>query len=213
MRRRGRQESRILYFFRTPPHVRVGRAALDEEAIRLLEQHHPGISFDWSRMLRARPPAPARNRAEPGPHAPPHEPPRATPLQAAPLSAPAPPVSDAAPEVGADEEEAGGPEVRGEEAPAQAVEPHPVVALLGVEGLERLRARYAELLARINDRVADPGQREALREQAGALDPDRWVTMEDARAGLESYEARYHELKGRVGGGRRRRRRRKRPRV
>ena len=47
----------LLYWFRTPPHVKVGRAAFDEDAIRLLEQQHPDIDFDWDRILTARPPA------------------------------------------------------------------------------------------------------------------------------------------------------------
>ena len=51
-RRRGRSRSRILYWFRTPPGVRVGRSALDEDAIRLIEQHNPNVEFDWTRILK-----------------------------------------------------------------------------------------------------------------------------------------------------------------
>jgi hypothetical protein len=51
-RRRGRTRSRILYWFRTPPGVRVGRAPLDEEAIRLIEQYNADIHFDWPRILK-----------------------------------------------------------------------------------------------------------------------------------------------------------------
>jgi hypothetical protein len=47
----------LLYWFRTPPHVKVGRSAFDEDAIRLLEEQHPEIDFDWDRILAARPPA------------------------------------------------------------------------------------------------------------------------------------------------------------
>ena len=42
----------MLYWFRTPPGVKVGRAALDEDAIRLIEQLNPGIEFDWTRILK-----------------------------------------------------------------------------------------------------------------------------------------------------------------
>ena len=42
----------MLYWFRTPPGVKVGRAALDEDAIRLIEQLNPGIEFDWPRILK-----------------------------------------------------------------------------------------------------------------------------------------------------------------
>jgi hypothetical protein len=56
--RKGSQTSgSLLYWFRTPPHVKVGRAAFDEDAIRLLEQQHPDIDFDWDRILTARPAA------------------------------------------------------------------------------------------------------------------------------------------------------------
>ena len=40
-RRRGRSRTRVLYWFRTPPGVKVGRAALDEDAIRLIEAAQP----------------------------------------------------------------------------------------------------------------------------------------------------------------------------
>jgi hypothetical protein len=52
-RRRGKPRSRILYWFRTPPGVRIGRAALDEDAIRLIEEHNPDVEFDWTRILKA----------------------------------------------------------------------------------------------------------------------------------------------------------------
>jgi hypothetical protein len=56
----------LLYWFRTPPYVKVGRAALDEETIRVLEDTHPQVEFDWPRILASRPqpsePAPEDNR-------------------------------------------------------------------------------------------------------------------------------------------------------
>ncbi len=61
-RRRGRGQHRILYWFRTPPGVRVGRAAIDEDAIHLLEQHNPDVQFDWTRILKA---ADDRPRSQP----------------------------------------------------------------------------------------------------------------------------------------------------
>lgn len=51
-RRRARGAERILYWFRTPPGIRVGRAALDEETLHLLERHHPDIQFNWQQILR-----------------------------------------------------------------------------------------------------------------------------------------------------------------
>src|SRR5689334_18741193 len=42
-----RHRSRILYMFRTPGGVRVGRVALEPETIRQIEAQHPDIEFDW----------------------------------------------------------------------------------------------------------------------------------------------------------------------
>jgi hypothetical protein len=44
---------RLLYWFRTPPHLKVGRTPFDEDAIRLLEDEHPEVEFDWPRLLEA----------------------------------------------------------------------------------------------------------------------------------------------------------------
>ena len=65
-RRRGREHPVVLYWFRTPPHVKVGRAAIDEDAIRALEHQHPDIVFDWDRILEAKPPAAAEPEDGPG---------------------------------------------------------------------------------------------------------------------------------------------------
>ena len=62
-KRRGKPRSRILYWFRTPPGVRVGRSALDEDAIRMIEEHHPEVNFDWDRMLKAEPESRVPQRA------------------------------------------------------------------------------------------------------------------------------------------------------
>ena len=59
---RGRARQRVLYWFRTPPNVRVGRGALDEGAIRSLEEQNPEISFDWTKILEAQPRRTRRRR-------------------------------------------------------------------------------------------------------------------------------------------------------
>lgn len=46
-----KQRSRILYVFRTPGGVRVGREALDAEVIKQIETQHPDIEFDWSAVF------------------------------------------------------------------------------------------------------------------------------------------------------------------
>jgi hypothetical protein len=45
------ERPRILYWYRTAPGVRVGRPALDEDAIRTIEEQHPEIEFDWPHIF------------------------------------------------------------------------------------------------------------------------------------------------------------------
>ena len=186
-RRRGKSRSRILYWFRTPPGVRVGRAALDEEAIRLIEEHNPDVEFDWTRILKGQGQEPAATAAAPFQE-------RRTRER---------PGREGAAAASAAREEPPDPPVV-ETAPATVSE-----ARLGPEGLARLRARHAALLARISEGVTDPGRRDELKVQAERLNPDTWVTEEEVAAGLESYEATFESLRTAVGHRRKRRRSRK----
>jgi hypothetical protein len=45
------ERPRVLYWYRSAPGVRVGRPALDEDAIRAIEEQHPDIEFDWAQIL------------------------------------------------------------------------------------------------------------------------------------------------------------------
>jgi len=49
--RRGRPTSRVLYWFRTPPNVKVGREPFDEHIRRELEKQNPDVDFDWRKIL------------------------------------------------------------------------------------------------------------------------------------------------------------------
>src|SRR5690606_15033336 len=88
-----------------------------------------------------------------------------------------------------------------------ATDPPMVNQVLGDEVAEMLRARHAELLARIATRVTDPARADALREQAERVNPDTWVTEEDVRTGAAQAESVHEELRRLIGGRRRRRRR------
>lgn len=57
VRRQGRTDTELLYCYRTPPYVKVGRPPLDDEARALLERQYPDIKFDWERILREPPQA------------------------------------------------------------------------------------------------------------------------------------------------------------
>jgi len=184
-RRRGKPRSRILYWFRTPPGVRVGRAALDEEAIKLIEEHNPDVEFDWTTILKGEPPerkSKDRERTEERPDERPGAPEPA---------------------------EIAVPEIEGTDRSALYA-PSVAEAKLGAEGLARLRARHAEILARISEGVADPARKDELNSQAERLNPDAWVTDAEVAAGLESYEAVFESLRTAVGRRRKRRRRKSR---
>ena len=200
-RRRGKARSRILYWFRTPPGVKVGRAALDEEAIRLLEANHPDLEFDWTRILKGQAPAPAAERGARAPQ------PRA--VQSRPESEAAAPRHEtppAEPRPDAMDADAGQEPVEPPAEPAAPTMPEePTSAAhgrLGSDALGRLRARYAEMLARISERIPEPERQEQLKALAERLNPDGWVTDADVTSGLESYERTFDELRGPLGGRR-----------
>jgi hypothetical protein len=262
-RRRGRSRPRILYWFRTPPGVRIGRSALDEAAIRLIEEHNPDVEFDWTRILKGQDASaeqkapPQERRRRPRPEYPSRQ-------EAAPPAAPMPsrhqvepatvePAAEPLSET-AQPDSIGGStaETPHSDAPAPTVaEPRllstpsleeqaridhidqaaidellsdlpalpsstgvspdepatPAEARLGSEGLSRLRARHAEVLARISETVTDPMRRDELKSQAERLNPDTWVTDAEVTLGLESYETVFESLRTVVGRGRKRRRR------
>lgn len=58
--------SRVIYWFRTPPGVKVGRSPFDSATQRSLEQQYPDVKFDWTQIVAARmpPPAPVENWRE-----------------------------------------------------------------------------------------------------------------------------------------------------
>jgi len=42
---------RLLFWFRTPPEVKVGRSPFSDEVRRMVEAQNPGVSFDWARII------------------------------------------------------------------------------------------------------------------------------------------------------------------
>ena len=190
--------------------MKVGRAALDEDAIRLIEEHNPDIDFDWTRILKGQgDPAPEKDRRQPpardrreGRGQPPSPDRERRGQPPSPESRWQPP----------SEVTAGEPAV---EDAAEAPLPEPVPdgpvtpaqERLGSEGLSRLRGRYAEMLARISERVQDAERQTELKTLAERLNPDAWVTADDVTAGLDGYETTFESLRSVVGHRRRRRRR------
>ena len=53
------KSAHVLYWFRTPPGVRVGRPPFDAEMQRAIQEQNPGVGFDWKRILATPMPPPA----------------------------------------------------------------------------------------------------------------------------------------------------------
>jgi hypothetical protein len=51
--RKGKSRSRVLYWYRTPPNVKVGRVPFDDEVRRALEARYPNVAFDWTQIVEA----------------------------------------------------------------------------------------------------------------------------------------------------------------
>jgi hypothetical protein len=154
-----RQHSRILYLFRSPGGVRVGRDPLEPEVLRLIESQHPDISFDW-RVVRdnqqivevSQEPRRRRTpRQEEGEVA-------AAPVKVA--EAPAPP-------------------------PARPSVPAKIEGETPDEQIAFLAQLYPVLRERIHQRIADPGRQEALLALAERLNPAAWTDADQLTTGLE----------------------------
>ena len=198
----GKVGLRVLYWFRTPPEVKVGRLALDPEAIRAIEESNPDLQFDWGKILKVKPPPPPPDYGRDG-----RDVRRTRRRRGRDASAD----SDAtSPEASSATEQAGTAELVPADktgAASEQGEGHLVLALTDEQGLARLRARHAEIQARISDKVRDPAKLEELRAQAALLDPDAWSTLEEARERLASLDEATDAIRKVLGRRRRTRRR------
>jgi hypothetical protein len=170
-----RQRSRILYVFRSPGGVRVGRSSLEPEILRRLESQHPDIEFDWKAVLdnqqvvepavdQRRP----RKRRRDGEEE----------VEAGPAAAPAP-VPRAAE-----------PQPARQEAPSQQPPRPPIPA--AIEGtttdeqIAFLAIWYPRVLERVPQRTTDPARQEALLALCERLNTSTWTTdPEQVATGLQ----------------------------
>jgi hypothetical protein len=191
------QTPRVLYWYRTAPGVLIGRAALDEDAIRAIEEQHPHIEFDWPAILALREAMPPEDEAEPVRQPRGRRPPRREPSRA---PRPEPerqgrvePPLDAGPEVadtGVVTEEAT-PTTRGL-----------LEELVGRDIATRLRGRYAEVMARIHEQGFDETTLAAWVQRAEPLDPDTWLTPDAILEGVRDADARFEALRSALLAGR-----------
>jgi len=191
-----RQRSRILYVFRSPGGVRVGRAALEPDVLREIEARHPDIAFDWKDVRehqqhiemsaeprRRRPP----KRDEAGEPVPEHA------VLEQPAAQEAPPV--VAP-------------------PPARSEPRPPAVPAAIEGatpddqIAFLTHWYPIIRERVPRRTSDPLRQTALLALCERLNPAAWTDADQIAAGLQNASDALERL-SRVFSRRRRRARRR----
>ena len=203
---------KLLYWYRTAPGILLGRAPLDEDAIRTIEDQHPEIDFDWpailalSEVMTPEDEAPARPRPQEGRRQRPRDPQRdqAPRQQPATESVPADASDEAAETVANEamlEEQMFADTDAADEMPVAPRHTHGLLEeLVGREIATRLRARHSELSARIHERHTEAGDRDRWMARAEALNPDTWLTPEAVLDGVRRadglFDALRHELLG-----------------
>ena len=209
---------RLLYWYRTAPGVIQGRAALDEDAIRAIEEQHPDIDFDWPAIIALSEVMTPEDEAPP-PRSQQHQQRRekkgrnrdhsrgqvreeyqviAEPSEAA-VSEPEPSEPAFEPNPVEPLESAFAPadhELR-RDRPMEPVERAAsglIDELAGREISARLRARYAEIVTRIEGERSGAA-REAWLARAEAIDPDAWESPEAVLEGVRRADALFEKLK------------------
>ena len=189
---------RLLYWYRTAPGIGLGRSPLDEDASRTIEEQHPDIDFDWPAILALAEVMTPEDEAQPSrPSASAHKSASArknkrelrrddrAEASTGPVEQP----------IAAEPQEPK-PEPRPLE-PMEPVEPRNrlVEELAGREIGSRLRARHAEIIARIQDLDVDGSVKDAWFKRAEAIDPELWMTPESVLEGVRNADAQYDKLR------------------
>ena len=170
-----RQRSRILYVFRSPGGVRVGRESLEPAILRDIEANYPDIAFDWKAVLDnrqivetspevRRPRKRRRSEDEAGAEPASTKPPGGE-------GSPKPPGGGVGPQQGGD---VGRPSI-----------PSAIEGATPDEQTAFLARWYPVLRERIPQRTADPSRREALLALAERMNPANWTDADQIAAGLQ----------------------------
>jgi hypothetical protein len=184
-----RQRSRILYVFRTPGGVRVGRHPLEPEVRRQLEAEHPDIVFDWNVVRDNQQVVEAA----------------AEPRRRPPARAPRPKREEA---------EAAAPPARRPPAAAREPSPQPPPVPSVIQGttpdeqIAFLNEWYPMIRERIPRKTADPSRQEALLSLTERLNAAAWTDADQITSGLQQAAEALERL-SRVFARRRRRARRR----
>jgi len=150
-----KQKSRILYVFRTPGGVRVGREALESDVLKQIEAEHPDIEFDWNAVFHNQQvietaTEPRRPRKRPS-----AEP---TPAEAAPAPQPPPP---------------------------RFTVPSAIEGSTPDEQIAFLGRWYTAVRDKIPQRAQDPARQEVLYALAERLNPAAWTDADQITTGLQ----------------------------
>ena len=196
-----RQRTKILYVFRTPGGVRVGRDPLEPDVQRLIEAQYPDIPFNWNavretqqvietnaepRRRRPRPSTDARGVQSPSTDARGED--EAVRVEAAPAAPQAPTARE--------------PE------PPRIVIPAVIEGATPDEQIAFLVQWFPMVRERIARRVSDPARIEALNALADRLNPSAWTDADQITTGLQAAAEALERL-SRVFSKRRRRPRRR----
>lgn len=153
-----RQRSRILYVFRTPGGVRVGREALESEILKQIEAQHPDIEFDWNAVFHNQ--QVIETAAEP--RRPRKRPPNEVAAEAQPA---APPPQAATP---------------------RFTVPATIDGATPDEQIAFLAHWYAAVREKIPQRAPDAARQEVLFALAERLNPAAWTDADQITAGLQN---------------------------
>jgi hypothetical protein len=159
-----RQRSKILYVFRTPGGVRVGRDPLEPDVLRQIEAQYPDIAFNWALVREsqqlietAAEPRRRRPRRE-------EEAPAAVSPPSIPEPAPTPPPTATPPRIAI---------------------PSVIEGATPDERIAFLSQWHPIIRERIPSRTSDPARQEALNALADRLNPANWTDADEITAGLQ----------------------------
>lgn len=168
-----RQRSKILYVFRTPGGVRVGRDPLEPEVLRMIEAQYPDIAFNWAVVRESQ--QVIETSAEPRRRRPRRDDEPEAAVVVAP-SAPAVPLP--APTTAAVPSSPPPP-------PPRPVIPSSIEGETPDEKIAFLSHWHPIIRERIPQRTVDPTRQEALTALADRLNPANWTDADQITAGLQ----------------------------
>jgi hypothetical protein len=196
----GQARTKLLYLFRSPSHVQIGRRPLDPEVREALEHTHPDLTFDWNGLLRDSPVPSRQPRVDPREHNRAGRTGRSQ--KPAGRSGGGNTRPDGRPDGRAEARPEGRAEHRADARPARPVPPAPQLPEdhsslgqgVGAAEAARLRHRYAELAQRVGRRSRTPEERDRLTAELSAVNPDEWTGSEVIRQEARTADSRWDAI-------------------